>query len=261
MVLVTITAIAALVIVATLVATFEPKAEEKSVNRLPFAVFDYETENLTVAVNASGSADPDGSIANYTWDFGDGTAGFGVSAVHEYDENGTYIVKLNLTDNLNGKNSTSAEVSVSIVVVVKSDPVAVIEVVSKVNGTVVLSASGSHDPDGGEITAYSWSFSDGYASDGESVTYTFAANGTYTVTLTVTDEDGAEGDAAVELEIVIEAEEPPLPPPDECKGPPGILIAIENHEERIDEMPQLQTSLDHLLENLDRWLEKHGDKK
>jgi molecular chaperone GrpE (heat shock protein) len=45
------------------------------------------------------------------------------------------------------------------------------------------------------------------------------------------------------------------------KGPPGLLHAIENHEDKVDEKPQLQNSLDHLLENLDRWLEKHGDKR
>ncbi len=260
MVLVATTAAVALMVVAVGLAILEPKAREESVNRLPFAVFEFETESLTVAVDASGSSDPDGSIANYSWDFGDGTAGYGVTAAHEYDANGTYTVKLNLTDNLDGRNSTSAEVSVTMVVEVESDPTASIQVVYNENGTVVLSAAGSHDPDGGEITAYSWSFSDGHESAGMDVTHTFAANGTYTVTLTVTDDEGADGDASVELEVVI-IWTPPPEPPDKGKGPPGLLRAIENHEDKVDEKPQLQNSLDHLLENLDRWLEKHDDKK
>jgi PKD repeat protein len=260
MILVATTAAVGLLIVAIGIAVLEPKARDESVNRLPFALFEYEADNLTLAVDATGSTDPDGTIANYTWDFGDGTAGYGMTAVHEYGEDGTYTVKLNLTDNLDGTNSTSKEVSVSMVIEVESDPVAVIQVVSNENGTVVLSASGSSDPDGGGIASYAWSFSDGSAAEGESATHTFVANGTYTVTLTVVDDDGADGEASVELEVTIEWVSPPEPPVKE-KGPPGLLHAIENHEDKVEEKPQLQNSLDHLLENLDRWLEKHGDKR
>ena len=40
---------------------------------------------LTVSVDAGGSADSDGTISDYAWDFGDGTAGrHGVTATHTY---------------------------------------------------------------------------------------------------------------------------------------------------------------------------------
>lgn len=51
-------------------------------------------------------------------------------------------------------------------------------------------ANGSYDPDG-NITGYSWDFGDGSRSEGFSPNHTYASAGTYTVRLTVTDNNGA----------------------------------------------------------------------
>lgn len=50
--------------------------------------------------------------------------------------------------------------------------------------------SGSSDSDG-TITSYDWDFGDGSSGSGEFVSHMFGADGTYTVTLTVTDDGGA----------------------------------------------------------------------
>jgi parallel beta-helix repeat protein len=65
-----------------------------------------------IRFNGTGSFDLDGTISNYSWDFGDGTTGNGSTATHTYYSNGTYIVILTVTDNegRNGTNKTSIHI-------------------------------------------------------------------------------------------------------------------------------------------------------
>jgi PKD repeat protein len=49
--------------------------------------------------DAAGSADPDGSLASYSWTFGDGAGGSGRTVVHDYPTTGSYVVTLTVTDN------------------------------------------------------------------------------------------------------------------------------------------------------------------
>ena len=58
-----------------------------------------------------------------------------------------------------------------------------------VNVKVAFKGSASYDPDG-TITSYAWNFGDGSTGTGVSVTHAYSAIGTYTVTLTVTDNGG-----------------------------------------------------------------------
>ena len=67
--------------------------------------------------------------------------------------------------------------------------------------TFTFSAAGSTDSDG-RITGYAWDFGDGSApAAGEQVVHAYAAAGTYTVTLTVTDDDGASTTATREVVV------------------------------------------------------------
>ncbi len=53
---------------------------------------------LDVVFNASASADSDGTIVSYKWDFGDGSIGEGVNPTHRYQAKGTFNIKLIVTD-------------------------------------------------------------------------------------------------------------------------------------------------------------------
>jgi len=54
---------------------------------------------LTVNFSSAGSYDPDGSIASYSWDFGDGSVAVNAAnPSHDYTAPGTYIAVLTVTD-------------------------------------------------------------------------------------------------------------------------------------------------------------------
>lgn len=70
--------------------------------------------NEAVTFNASSSSDPNATIVNYTWDFGDGN----ITTIskplmsHAYSSSGNYTVTLNVTDSFAQSNTTSAQVIV-----------------------------------------------------------------------------------------------------------------------------------------------------
>jgi PKD repeat protein len=64
------------------------------------------TVPLTVAFDASSSYDSDGTIASYSWDFGDGTTGSGVMSSHVYTSPNIYRVSMSVTDNKGASSST-----------------------------------------------------------------------------------------------------------------------------------------------------------
>lgn len=66
---------------------------------------------------------------------------------------------------------------------------------------IAFDASASKDPDG-TIASYAWSFGDGGTGTGRTVTHNFKTYGTFTVSLTVTDNQGATGTAARTVEIL-----------------------------------------------------------
>jgi parallel beta-helix repeat protein len=72
------------------------------------------------------------------------------------------------------------------------------------NHAITFKASSSYDPDG-TIGNYEWEFGDGANGTGEIVTYSYCAAGTYNVTLTVTDDDGATNKETEKIEVVLNA--------------------------------------------------------
>jgi PKD repeat protein len=68
---------------------------------------------LACTFDGSGSSDPDGSVASYAWDFGDGTTGTGARPSRTYTTAGTYTVTLTVTDDRAGTGSTTRQVTVT----------------------------------------------------------------------------------------------------------------------------------------------------
>lgn len=169
-----------------------------SSNSPPVASFTSSVNLLHVNVDASASYDPDGSISSYTWGWGDGGTATGVTAQHDYAAPGTYTVNLTVRDNSGANTSTSRQVTVTDNV--NLPPSA--SFTTSMNQLVLsVNASASSDPDG-NITGYAWNFGDGSTGTGVTAQHGYASPGDYTVTLTVTDNDGATGMASVPVTAV-----------------------------------------------------------
>jgi len=162
----------------------------------PVASFTYTpdtpTVGETVIFDASASYDPDGIIVSWGWGFGDETTGTSEIVEHTYADVGIYIVTLTVTDNEGLTDTFTADVTVSPAL---ESPVASFteNATTALTGEVIhFNASESNDPDG-TIESYFWDFGDGTNASDVTVDHSYADDGTYTVTLTVTDDDGLTG--------------------------------------------------------------------
>ena len=153
-------------------------------NQPPVAAFSSSCSALTCSFTST-SSDPDGSIASYSWAFGDGATSTVQNPSHSYAAAGSYTVTLTVTDNQGATNAVSHSVTVT---AANQPPVAAFS--SSCSALTCSFTSTSSDPDG-TIASYSWTFGDGATSTVQNPSHTYAAGGTYTVTLTVTDNQSA----------------------------------------------------------------------
>ena len=167
-------------------------------NVAPTADFSSTASFLDVNVDASASHDSDGSIVSYDWNFGDGTFGTGQTASHTYADGGVYTITLTVTDDRGGIDQMAKTISVSAPV---PNVVPVALFTSSVFGlTVGVNGAGSFDTDG-SIASYEWTFGDGSSASGVTASHTYAEAGSYTVILTVTDNEGATGSLTQSVDV------------------------------------------------------------
>ena len=145
----------------------------------------------SIQFNGSGSYD-DGSIVNFSWDFGDGSTGFGMNPSHIYQTVGNYSVILTVTDDNESTGTNITTVHIDSVPVVPPTAVANGPYIGIVNQDIVFDGFGSYDTDG-TIVSYLWHRGDGSSVSGVTPEHSYTSAGTYEVTLTVIDNDGLTG--------------------------------------------------------------------
>ena len=160
----------------------------RSWNQWPTASFTYDCNGSQCTFNGAGSGDGDGAIASYDWFFGDGDGATGSAVSHRYTAAGAFTVTLIVTDN--GGATGRQQQTVTIAAVANTPPVASFTFACS-DLTCTFNAAGSSDQDG-TIASYAWNFGDGATGSGATPSRTmYAAAGSYTVALTVTDNSGA----------------------------------------------------------------------
>lgn len=143
---------------------------------------------LEVEFDASGSADSDGSIESYSWDFGDGNTASGPSVTHTFDagtiDDKTFTVTLTVIDDDGAQSSTTTSITAQ----KNSEPKAEFSYSQPDASSRLVQFDGSASSDEEtEELSFRWSFGDGSTSDRMQPEHEYTENGKYFVQLLVDD--------------------------------------------------------------------------
>jgi PKD repeat protein len=163
------------------------------------------TDHQDVLFDASQSVwNPTNPIESFRWEFGDGDSGTGLTTTHAFDQPGTFLVTLTMTDAFGRSASKTQTITVSaglnptaVFTTSPSNPVP--------NSDIFFNAVQSRPAPGYTIRSYRWDFGDGTSASGVQVSHRYANPGSYTVTLVVTDDVGRVGTTTQGVSVTLGA--------------------------------------------------------
>jgi len=163
----------------------------------------------TVTFDAGSSADSDGTISSYAWDFdSDGEIDArGEQVSHSYSSSGNHTVELTVTDDVGATAAATETITVEEENQAPSPAFAFAPSEPETGEPISFESESADD---GSISSLVWQLGDGSTARGENVNHTYNTTGTYTVELTVTDDAGATA-AATETITVGEENQAPSP--------------------------------------------------
>jgi len=138
---------------------------------------------------SAGGLDVAADTVSYSWDFGDGSPlRTNASTTHAFDDDGVYVVTVTLSDEDGGSSAHSASVTIGNVAPVVD---AVVGPAGGLEGDLLTFVATATDAGLGDTLTYTWDFGDGLPpAQGNPVDHPFPDDGTYVVSVTVTDGDG-----------------------------------------------------------------------
>ncbi len=148
--------------------------------------FDTVTSNFNTTTIADNNIqfydDSYGPIVEWNWDFGDGTTSKLTNPIHKYDQSKTYQVTLRVKNDYGREHSITKAVKVEQKLTPAFD-------FGTFSGSVPLKIDFINYSTPNAVR-YIWNFGDGKYSYEQNPTHTFMATGTFSVSLTVFDENG-----------------------------------------------------------------------
>jgi PKD repeat protein len=168
-------------------------------NANPNASFTYSCDGLDCSFMDQ-STDSDGTIVERAWNFGDGETAGSPNPSHTYAAAGTYNVILSVTDDYGGSDSVTRSVSVS----AAGNQAPAADFTFSCTNLDCSFTDQSTDADGA-VDAWSWNFGDGSSSSEQNPSHTYNEGGSYSVVLSVTDNDGSSDSRARTVSVSGEA--------------------------------------------------------
>ena len=161
---------------------------------------------------------------NWTWDFGDGSLGFGQTATHTYTQDTIAFPVLVIEDTAGCTLAIPASDSV----VVQAGPVPGLTVSQPqacVGDLIQFSdASQSAVP----VISYQWDFGDGSSAQGPNPQHSYAAPGTYAVQLTLTNVNGCTDSLSAPLLMQVSAPPQAAFTPSQLQGCAPLPVSFAN---------------------------------
>jgi gliding motility-associated-like protein len=161
----------------------------KSVTVVPAPVADFTLQNVCLNnqnVFTDASTSNVGAITQWAWDFGDGSNASQQNPSHTYSADGIYNVTLTVTSVNGCPNSITKQA------IVHPLPIAgfTVQPICRYESSDFSDASVINS---GSITQWDWNFGDNETSNQQNPSHNYAYDGSYTVTLTVTSDNGCTG--------------------------------------------------------------------
>ncbi|WP_284683938.1 PKD domain-containing protein [Chondrinema litorale] len=145
-----------------------------------------------------------GTVKTANWNFGNGNNSTEAAPSAFFSAPGNYTVTVA------GTLQDDTPFSDNVVVTVKEPPLAIIDIDGYTSGscvqaplTVQFDGSGSVDASANTITSYLWKLGDGTVSNEPTLSHTYESPGSYTVELTVFDDQGCSNTAVISQDIVL----------------------------------------------------------
>jgi uncharacterized protein (TIGR02145 family) len=182
----------------------------------PVAAFSVDTTSITEGDTVYFTDESTNSPTSWDWDFGDGSTSTEQNPSHTYSSAGSYTVRLTVTNSVGSDSETKTNyitVNSEIfkpVAAFTASPTTIIE-----EGAVQFTDQSTNEP-----TEWSWDFGDGSTSTEQNPNHSYTNEGTYDVSLTVTNSAGSDSETKTDMITVT---------PSDITGQTGTLTDIEGN--------------------------------